>query len=127
MKWTIFIIIILSFGSAAIMTMKPTSQDKTKQLAEHPKTFNQQHEVIILVDVKVGKNGKALEVKLSQPERYTSFNTFALLDAKNRQYPQKEAQGKFIEYWLNNVKIQQLISPMGTQIKPLTMPEAKKN
>jgi len=103
------------------MAMNKSSQNPADKLTKNPKTFNQQHEIIVLVDVKVAKNGSALEAKLSYPDKFTSFNQLALLAAKKRQYPKKEVDGAFIEYWLKKVEIKSLVSPMGTQIKPLEL------
>lgn len=121
MKWTIFIIVLLSLFGVTVMAINTFPQKTHHQLSDNPKTFSNHYETIILVDVRVSNTGKAIETKLSQPERYTSFNQFALLDAKKRQYPKKEVDGEFVEYWLKDVEIKNVVSPMGTKIKPLTI------
>lgn len=65
----------------------------------------QHYEVIILVDVLVDINGKAKEVKLSNPARRTSFDQLAVLKAKKNHYPIKKTNDKPVSYWQKNVEI----------------------
>jgi hypothetical protein len=118
MKWAI-ILSLLSFAVVTMAVMDNSDQKTTRKLTNNPKTFNSKHEIIVLVDVKIDKEGKAQTVKLSQPKRYTSFNQLALLAAKKRHYDKKEVDGVFVEYWLKNVEIKHTVSPMGTPIQPI--------
>jgi hypothetical protein len=127
MKWTMITVLLLTISGAAATVVKNTDDKLMNKLSTNPKTFKQRHEVIVLVDVQVGQNGKALTVRLSQPKRYTSFNQLALLAAKKRQFPRKELDGQFIEYWLKNVEFKQIVSPMGTQIEPFKIKPALKD
>ncbi len=109
----------MSCNAFGFVNMTTEKRDLSHKLSKHPKTFEKEYRTIVLVDVKVGFEGKVIETKLSDPKRYTSFNQFALMRAKKNNYPVKKENGVAIEYWLKEVPINFSVSPMGTQIEPL--------
>ena len=111
----IIFISLLFYSNLIAFKVIATEITDRKTLTENPKTFEKLYHVIVLVDVKVNKIGQAIEVKLSQPERHTSFNALALSMAKKRKYSIKVINGIPIEHWLKNVEFKQSISSLGTK------------
>ncbi|MDO6426040.1 hypothetical protein Q4489_03400 [Thalassotalea sp. 1_MG-2023] len=106
----VLLFILVCFVNVSVAQEKPDVK-----LSKHPETFGKVSNSVILLDVLVDEHGKAAEVKLSNAERYNTFNQFALLRTKKASFPVKYEQGVPVKYWIKKHKVEYQVKPMKTK------------